>query len=249
MNIGIIGSGSMGGTLARQFISLGHQVSIANSRGPQTLVAFAAETGAVPVTVEQAVRDKDIVVIAIPQGKILSLSQDLFAHAAAGSTIVVDTGNYYPEVRDDQIAAIDDGLMESEWVSQRLAIPIIKAFNNITVWSLATCGRPPETPGRICLSVAGDSSKDKKVILALIGQLGFDGIDAGILADSWRQQPGAPAYCMDLNVTGMTAALEKAEHSKIAQYRMNAMAAAKRAVAEAGSLAAAAASAGKPPGS
>ena len=248
MNIGIIGSGSVGGTLARQFISLGHQVSIANSRGPQSLVAFAAETGAVPVTVEETVREKDIVVIAIPQGKIGSLPQDLFAQDA-GSTIVVDTGNYYPEVRDDQIAAIDDGLMESEWVSQRLAIPIIKAFNNITAWSLATGGRPPGTPGRICLSVAGDSSKDKKVILALIGQLGFDGIDAGILADSWRQQPGAPAYCMDLDVAGMTAALEKAEYSKIAQYRMNAMAAAKRAVAEAGSLAAAAASAGKPPGS
>jgi predicted dinucleotide-binding enzyme len=249
MNIGIIGSGSIGGTLARQFISLGHQVSIANSRGPQTLVAFAAETGAVPVTVEQAACDKDIVVIAIPQGKIRSLPQDLFAQGAAGSTIVVDTGNYYPEVRDEQIDAIDDGQLESEWVSQRLAIPIVKAFNNITVWSLATGGRPPGTPRRICLSVAGDSSKDKQVILALIDQLGFDGVDAGILASSWRQQPGAPAYCMDLDIVGMTAALEKAEYGKIAEYRMNAAAAAKRAVAEAGSLAAATAGAGKPPAS
>jgi predicted dinucleotide-binding enzyme len=245
MNFGLIGSGSIGSTLAKHLISLGHQVSMANSRGPQSLLAFAAETGIRPVTVEQAVRDKDIVIIAIPEGSILNLPKDLFAQTD-NKTIVVDTGNYYPEVRDVPINAIEGGLMETEWVSQRLAIPIIKAFNNITAWSLATRGLPQGTPGRVCLSVAGDSSKNKKVILELIDQLGFDGIDAGALADSWRQQPGTPAYCMDLDSAKMKIALANAEYSKIAQYRMNAMSEAKRAVAEAGSLAAAAANAGKP---
>jgi predicted dinucleotide-binding enzyme len=245
MNIGIIGSGNIGSLLTKRFISLGHRVSIANSRGPKSLAPFAAETGATPVTVKEAVQEKDVVVIAITQEGILNLPRDLFAQCA-DSTIVVDTGNYYPEVRDAQIAEINDGLLESEWVSQRLSVPIIKAFNNITVWSLATRGLPKGTTGRICLTVAGDNNADKKVILELIDHLGFDGIDTGTLADSWRQQPGAPAYCRDLDVVELSAALDKAEHNKIVQYRMNAVSQAKRAVAEAGSLAAAASGVGRP---
>ena len=107
-------------------------------------------------------------------------------------------------------------------------------------------GASPGTSGRICLSVAGDNSKDKEVILELIDLLGFDGLDAGTLADSWRQQPGTPAYCKDLDVMGLAIALKKAEYSKIAQYRMAAVSEAERAVAEAGSLAAATTTAGKP---
>lgn len=247
MNIGIIGSGSIGSLLARQWASLGHQVSVANSRGPQSLAAFAAETGVTPATVEQVVRDKDVVVIAIPQQSILHLPKDIFTRDQAGSqTIFVDTGNYFPEVRDVRIPEIDGGMLESEWVSQRLGIPIIKAFNSMTIWSLSTKGRPKGAPGRLCLSVAGDDSKHKQVILQLIDQIGFDGIDAGLLTDSWRQQPGAPAYCTDLDQAALTAALAKADHSKIAEYRMTAVEAAKRAVEAAGSLAAATASAGKP---
>jgi 8-hydroxy-5-deazaflavin:NADPH oxidoreductase len=245
MNIGIIGSGNIGTALARHFIRLGHRVSISNSRGLQSLAALATETGVIPATVEQVVQNKDIVVIAIPQEGIFNLPRDLFTQADS-RTVVVDTGNYYPEVRDAQITELDGGLTESEWVSQRLGIPIIKAFNNMTVWSLATRGLPVDTSGRICLSVAGDSSKDKELILELINQIGFDGIDAGALADSWRQQPGTPAYCMDLDVAGLTTALKAAEYSKIAEYRMRAVDGAKRAVAEAGSLVAAMANAGKP---
>jgi 8-hydroxy-5-deazaflavin:NADPH oxidoreductase len=248
MNIGIIGSGHIGSLLAKLFISAGHQVSIANSRSPLMLATLAAETGVMPATVDQVVTDKHIVVIAIPEGKIPNLPRDLFTRAAGG-TIVVDTGNYYPEVRDAQIAEIDNGLTESGWVSQRLSIPIVKAFNNITAWSLGTRGLPPGTPGRICLSVTGDNSNDKQVILELINQIGFDGLDAGSLADSWRQQPGAPAYCRDLDMAAMTTALKYAEYTNIAQYRMNAVSEAKRAVEEAGSLAAAVANSGKSAGS
>jgi predicted dinucleotide-binding enzyme len=244
MNIGIIGAGNIGGTLARRFASLGHQVSIANSKGPESLAAFTAETGVTPATVQQVVQDKDLVVVALPQQSIPDLPKGLFA-TAADNTIVVDTGNYYPEIRDIRIAAIDDGMPESEWVSQQLGIPVIKAFNSITIWSLTTRGLPSGTPGRVCLSVAGDSSQGKKVILELMDQIGFDGIDAGTLADSWRQQTGAPAYCMDLDRAALAIALQQAEHSKMAEYRMKAVADAKRAVEEAGSLDAAMANAGK----
>lgn len=244
MKIGIIGSGIMGSTIARHLVSLGHHVSVANSRGPQSLTAFAEENKVKAETVKGVVLDKDIVVISLPQDAILNLPQDLFEHCAV-NTIVVDTGNYYPGIRDAEIVEIEKGMPESEWVSQVLSIPIIKAFNNITTWNLSTCGVPSGSAGRLCLPVAGNNSKDKKTVLELINQFGFDGIDAGKLADSWRQQPGSPAYCNDLDLVSLIDALKKAEYSKIAEYRMNAMAEAKRMVEEAGSLAEAVANTGK----
>lgn len=99
---------------------------------------------------------------------------------------------------------------------------MIKAFNNILAESLATRGVPAGTPGRICLSVAGDVVSEKTKVLRLIDALGFDGIDAGTLADSWRQQPGTPAYCRDLDVNGLTAAFAKADAAQLAAYRAQA---------------------------
>ncbi|HEV2479175.1 MAG TPA: NAD(P)-binding domain-containing protein [Puia sp.] len=245
MNIGIIGAGNIGGTLARKFSALGHRVAVSNSRGPATLAAFAAGTGMEPVDIGQVVRDKDVIVIAIPEEGILRLPKGLFSGAATG-TIVVDTGNYYPEVRDRTIPAIEEGMPESQWVAEQLQVPIVKAFNAITVGSLTTRGLPPGAPGRIALPVAGNNARDKEVIFELIHHLGFDALDAGMLAGSWRQQPGAPAYCMDLGAHALTTALGKAEHSRIGEYRRNAVAGAKRAVEAAGSLAAAMAGAGRP---
>lgn len=240
LNIGIIGSGNIGSLLAKRFVSMGHTVSIANSRGPESLAAVAAETGATPATVREAVQGKDVVVIAITQEGILNLPKDLFI-GTTGHTIVVDTGNYYPGVRDIRIEAIEAGLPESVWVSQQLNVPIIKAFNNMTSVSLSACALPKGAAGRLCLAVAGDISADKDVVIDLADQVGFDGIDAGSLADSWRQQPGAPAYCRDLQKEALEHALKAADPSKVAEYRATAMAAAAAAVAAAGSLAAAAA--------
>ena len=244
MNIGIIGAGNIGGTLARKFFSLGHRVAVSNTRGPASLAAFAANNGIIPVELRQVVRDKEVVVIAIPEDGVMRLPKDLFA--GVSGTIVVDAGNYYPEVRDVSIAAIENGMPESEWVAECLDIPIVKAFNSITVWSLANRGLPAGTPGRIALPVAGDDARDKETILGLIHGLGFDGLDAGSLSESWRQQPGSPAYCRDLDLAGLIAALGMAEHGRMGEYRRNAVAGAAQAVAAAGSLAAAMASAGKP---
>jgi len=240
LNIGIIGSGNIGSLLAKRFVSSGHTVSIANSRGPESLATVAAETGATAATVREAAEGKDVVVVAITQEAILRLPKDLFSHIS-GHTIVVDTGNYYPGVRDASIEAIEAGLPESVWVSQQLNVPIIKAFNNMTSASLSACALPKGARGRMSLAVAGDSSADKNLVIGLIDQVGFDGIDAGSLADSWRQQPGTPAYCNDLEKDKLESALKAADPSKIAEYRAAAMAAAAAAVAAAGSLAAAAA--------
>lgn len=218
MDIGIIGSGHIGSTLARKLTALGHRVSIANSRGPASLAALAAETGATAATVEQAARARDVVIVTIPEKAVPALPR----HALAGtSAVVVDTGNYYPS-RDGRIAQLEGGLTESSWVAQVLGRPVVKAFNNIVAHSLATRGVPAGTPGRISLSVAGDDVRAKQVVLGLVEALGFDGLDAGPLADSWRQQPGTPAYCRDLDVAGLKTALAQADAARAAHYRAQA---------------------------
>ncbi|MFN3653185.1 MAG: NADPH-dependent F420 reductase [Armatimonadota bacterium] len=218
MEIGIIGSGQIGSTLARQLTALGHRVLVANSRGPDSLAALAAETGATAATVEQAARAHDVVIVAIPEKAVPELPRDLFTTTSA---VVVDTGNYYPS-RDGRIAEIENGLTDSEWVSTVLGRPVTKAFNNIGAGSLATRGVPAGTPGRVCLPVAGDDRRAKQVVLGLLETLGSDGLDSGRLADSWRQQPGTPAYCQDLNAARLAAALAQADPAQTARYRAEA---------------------------
>src|SRR5947207_1448218 len=130
MNIGIIGAGHIGGTLTRRFSALGHKVFVANSRGPETLAALAQETGATPVTVTEAARSGDVVIVTIPEKNIPQLPRDLFA-GVPDNIVVVDTGNYYPQQRDGHIAGIEEATTESRWVSKQLGRPVVKAFNNI----------------------------------------------------------------------------------------------------------------------
>lgn len=215
MEIGIIGSGNIGSILARGLNKLGHQVLIANSRGPATLEKVASATGAKPVTVEVAAHAKDMVIIAIPEKAIPKLPIDVLAKSSA---IIVDTGNYYP-ARDGQIPEIDNGLTESQWVSKILKRSVVKAFNNIVAPSLASKSAPTGSSNRIALSIAGDDPSAKKTVIELIDKLGFDAVDAGKLSDSWKQQPGSPAYCRDLNMADLKAALMQADPGKISIYR------------------------------
>lgn len=221
MKIGIIGAGQIGGTLARRFSALGHKVMVANSRGPETLKELAAETGAMAVPVRDAVRDADLVVVTIPEKNIPSLPKGLFAESDA-ELVVVDTGNYYPRQRDGRIAAIEAGLPESRWVEQQLDRPVIKAFNNIYARHLLERGRPRGAAGRIALPVAGDDAKAKAVVLRLVDELGFDGVDAGSLDESWRQQPGSPVYAKDFDAAGVRRALAEATPERAAEWRATA---------------------------
>jgi len=218
MKIGIIGAGNIGGNLTRRFQELGHKVFVANSRGPETLADLTAETGATPVTVEEAARRGDVVVITIPQKNIPSLPRDLFA-GVPDNVVVVDTGNYYPQQRDGRIAGIEDGTVESRWVSQQLGRPVVKAFNNIYAEHLLKLGKPSGTPGRIALPVAGDDERAKSVVLKLVDELGFDAVDAGELDDSWRQQPGTPVYAADFDAEGVRRALASASKERKPEWR------------------------------
>jgi len=217
MKIGIIGAGNIGGTLTRRLISLGHKVCVANSRGPETLKDFAKETRAKVVTVKEAVRGVDLVVVAIPEARVTELPKNLFA-GVPEKVVVVDTGNYYPRERDGRIEDIEAGLTESRWVQRQLGRPVIKAFNNIYARDLMSAGRPPGTPHRIALPVAGDDRAAKEEVMRLVEALGFDAIDAGGLDESWRQQPGTPVYGTNLDAAGVKRALADASPQRPAAF-------------------------------
>ena len=221
MKIGIIGAGQIGGTLTRRFTALGHEVLVANSRGPETLSDLAAETGAIAVSVPEAVRGVDLIVVTIPEKNIPSLPAGLFADTP-DHVVVVDTGNYYPRQRDGRIEEIEAGLTESQWVAQQLGRSVIKVFNNIYARHLLELGRPKGSPGRIALPVAGDDKAAKAIVLKLVDELGFDGVDAGGLDQSWRQQPGTPVYTTDFDAEGVRGALSDAKKDRTPEWRATA---------------------------
>lgn len=217
MRIGIIGAGHIGGTLARRFAAAGHGVSIANSRGPETLTGLARETGVKTVTVNEAARAGDVVIVTIPQKNVPRLPADLF-DGVPENVVVVDTGNYYPG-RDGRIEPVESGTTESRWVSQQIGRPVVKAFNNIYARHLLERGKPAGAAGRIALPIAGDDPRAKQIVIRLLDDIGFDAVDAGPLDESWRQQPGTPVYTTDLDAAGVRRALSEASRERPAAFR------------------------------
>lgn len=191
--LGIIGSGAIGSTVARLAIAAGLDVIISNSRGPESLSGLVEELGpkARAATVADVARDAEIIVAAIP----LTAHTDLPADELAGK-IVIDTTNYYPE-RDGQIAALDNNeAVASQLVQSHLAQSfVVKGFNAITFASLGNGARPVGNPDRSTLPIAGDDKNAKAKAAELISRLGYDTLDTGALADSWRFEPGTPIYC------------------------------------------------------
>jgi predicted dinucleotide-binding enzyme len=217
VKIGVLGTGHIGATLVRQFRGLGHDVHMANAHGPESLQGLALETGARPALVTDVVKGVDLVVVTIPLKAVVELPKGLFKDVPR-QTIVVDTCNYYP-MRDGTIAEIEAGMPESVWVSRQLGRPVLKAFNSITAKSLAEGGLPKGSPGRIALPIAGDDSNAKKVLAKLMDDIGFDPFDAGALEQSWRQQPGAPAYCTNLDLQRLPDALKQTERETLPKRR------------------------------
>jgi len=217
VKIGIIGAGNIGGALTRRLTALGHQVAVANSRGPETLSELADETGATAVSVDEVANGADLVIVTIPQKAIPLLPERILDGAAAAAPIV-DTGNYYP-TRDGRIDPIESGVAESRWVSEQLGHPVVKAFNNIRAQHLLELGKPAGSPGRIALPVAGDDPNTKRTVMELVDALGFDPIDAGTIDKSWRQQPGTPVYAADLDAAGVTRALVEAGPERPESFR------------------------------
>lgn len=211
MQIGIIGAGNIGGTLARKLVAAGHAVKLAGSKGPDAIREQAERIGAVPVTSEEAVKDVEVIILSIPFAKIPEVA-GAFADVPA-DMVVIDTSNYYP-VRDGRIAEVDEGKPESVWSSEQLGRPMIKAFNAVLAHTLAEKGLPRGSAGRIAVPMAGNDQRGKRVAQELVDATGFDPVDAGDLANSWRQQPGTPTYCTELASDELRQALAAADKAR-----------------------------------
>jgi len=218
MKIGIIGAGNIGGNLTRRLTLLGHDVTVANSRGPETLSELTSETGATGAAVAEAAIGADLVIVTIPENKVPTLPVGFLDGANAG-VVVIDTGNYYPQQRDGRIAGIEEGLTESRWVSDQIGYPVVKAFNGIYAANIIERARPADAGDRMALPVAGDDPAAKQVVMELIEELGFDAVDAGGIDESWRQQPGTPVYGLDADASGVRAALASASPERSPEWR------------------------------
>ncbi|MGD0244959.1 MAG: NAD(P)-binding domain-containing protein [Streptosporangiaceae bacterium] len=190
--IGIIGSGMIGGTVARLSVAAGHRVVLSNSRGPETLRELVAELGplATAGTAEQAAEAGDLVVVSVP----VKAFAEIPAKPLAGKP-VLDTGNYYPQ-RDGQIEELDTGALTSSGLLQRYLdqAQVVKVFNNIFFKHLQSLARPAGAEDRTALPIAGDDADAKARVTAYLDSIGYDAVDAGPLDQSWRQEPGTPAY-------------------------------------------------------
>lgn len=211
MRIGIIGAGNIGATLARKLAASGHEIKLANSRGPDTIRDLAHDVGATAVSKEEAVRDVEVIVLSIPFAKFPDLA-NLFDDVPI-DVVLIDTSNYYP-FRDGAIAEVDGGKPEGVWVSEQIGRPVVKAWNATLAVTLAEQGQPNGASGRIAVPVAGDDPKAKATTMKLVEATGFDALDSGSLSDSWRQQPGTPAYCTELTTNELKSALRSADRSR-----------------------------------
>jgi len=216
MKIGIIGTGMIGGTLAERLAGAGHDVSIANSRGPETIEGQALSTGARAVEARDVAIGVDALIVSVPLSRIPDVAQHV--KLAPERAIVIDTSNYYP-LRDGEIDAIGSGQVESLWVVEQLGRPVVKAWNAIGSESFNDRATQTGAPGRIAIPVAGDDAAAKATASSLIGDTGFDAFDAGALAESWRQQPGTPAYCTDRTATEMPEFLAAADRDRAPRRR------------------------------
>ncbi|MFF0186576.1 NADPH-dependent F420 reductase [Streptomyces sp. NPDC005244] len=218
MNISIIGSGSIGGTLAGQLAAHGHPVTIANSRGPASLTQLASRTGATAAETTDAIARAQVLIMSVPMGALPGLSPIVGKHLPYDA-VIVDTTNYVPGFRDERIPAIDDGLTESLWVARQLGRPVVNALNTVGAASLAAGGRPHGDPLRIAAPVSGTDAAAKAVVTGLLDELGFDGFDAGDLDNSWRQEPGTPVYTTDLPLDRSREAVDAAVRSDTDLWR------------------------------
>ena len=190
--VGIIGSGMIGGTVARLSVAAGHRVVLSNSRGPETLQELVAELGPLATAglAEQAAEAGDLVVVSVP----VKAFAEIPAKPLAGKP-VLDTGNYYPQ-RDGQIEELDTGALTSSGLLQRYLdqAQVVKVFNNIFFKHLQSLARPSGADDRTALPIAGDDADAKAKVTAYLDSIGYDAVDAGPVAQSWRQEPGTPAY-------------------------------------------------------
>ncbi|WP_233255488.1 NADPH-dependent F420 reductase [Naasia lichenicola] len=208
-NIGLIGAGHIGSAIARLAVRNDYTVVVSNSRGPESLEELVDELGphASAALAEHAAQVGDLVVVTIPLGRFREVPVEPLE-----GKIVIDTNNYYPG-RDGQIPELDsDSTTSSALLQEHLPTSrVVKVFNNIGFADIPNDAKPVGTPGRRALPVASDDDEAKATVIALLDEFGYDAVDVGSLADSWRYQPDTPAYGVPADADGMRKLIDAAE--------------------------------------
>lgn len=206
MKIGIIGSGAIGGTLALKLSAAGHEVTLANSRGANTVPTEYLAQGAQAGDTSTLPEDLDVLILSVPPQALPQLA-GVVANLAP-ETILVDTSNYYPGL-NGQIEELNAGKTQAVWVTEQLGRPVVKAWNAVLAEVLKDPVRPSALP------IVGDNAEHKQVVASLVSDTGFTAVDAGPLAEGWRQEPGSPAYSTQLTSTELVKALAEAKQDLI----------------------------------
>ncbi|TDM02205.1 NADPH-dependent F420 reductase [Macrococcus carouselicus] len=212
MNIGIIGAGPIGTTLSQHLFNTGHDVKIADARSIKKLEGKDFKGKA--VTFEEVIQNIDVLIISLPFHVVPTIKEKL--SQLDDNTIIVDTTNYYP-FRDGNIQPIEDGKVESVWIAEQIEKPVIKAFNNLLARTLQTITSADGS--KMAMAISGDNQSHKDVIAEMINAIGIDVVDNGDLNNSWRHQPGSPAYCTELNKSQLERALQLADKAAAPIHR------------------------------
>ena len=220
MKIGIVGTGAVGSVLAKKLADAEQELKVTNTKPMSELKKIAADLGAQAASLQDLVNDVDVIIFSMPYSAYKGLPKDLL-HEVPEGVVVIDTSNYYP-MRDGEIPELKE-MTESDYIASILNRPIVKMFNNILQYAIKNKGKAAGANGRIAIAVAGDNDQHKKIASQIANIVGFDTVDNGTLAESWRQQPGTPAYCTHLNGSELKEALSFAirEKSAAARDRLN----------------------------
>jgi 8-hydroxy-5-deazaflavin:NADPH oxidoreductase len=206
--IGIIGSGHVGSNLAKAAIAHGYDIVLSNSTGPDSLAGVIADLGprARAAAAGEAAGAGDFAIVAIP----ITTVDQVPVKPLAGK-VVIATINYFPQ-RDGHIAAIDNGSTTAPGVLQAHlpASKVVRGFSMLDAADMSSDGHPKGDPKRRALALAGDDATAKQLVVRLYDEFGFDAVDLGGLDESWRVDPGQPAFVTRQNLAELRANVAKA---------------------------------------
>jgi predicted dinucleotide-binding enzyme len=212
---GILGAGKVGTVLARLALDAGYRVLIAGSGDPAK-IALTVEVlapGAVATATADVAARSDIVLLALPLGKYLTIPA-----TELHGKIVIDATNYWWEIDGIRDDLADLRTSSSELVQAHLAAShVVKAFNHMGYHDLDEGARRAGSPDRKAIAIAGDRAEDVEVVSSFVDALGFEPVRAGALREGIRLEPGSEAFGANVDADELRRMLDRFPESERGQ--------------------------------